>query len=50
LEGRYNVAYDDIARIAPPVLRHRLILNFDAVSDGLTEDTVVAKILEDVKK
>jgi MoxR-like ATPase len=50
LEGRYNVAYEDIAKIAPHVLRHRLILNFDAVSDGLTEDDVVAKILEEVKK
>lgn len=50
LEGRYNVAYDDINKMAMPVLRHRLILNFDAVSDGIDSDGVIAKILEEIKK
>ena len=50
LEGRYNVAYDDINKMAMPVLRHRLILNFDAVSDGIDSDGVIVKILEEIKK
>lgn len=50
LEERYNVSYDDINIMALPVLRHRLILNFDAVSDGIDSDGVIAKILEEIKK
>lgn len=50
LEGRYNVAYDDINKMALPVLRHRLILNFDAISDGIDSDGVILKILEEIKK
>lgn len=50
LEGRYNVAYDDINKMALPVLRHRLILNFDAVSDGIDSDGVITQILEEIKK
>jgi MoxR-like ATPase len=34
LDGRYNVAYDDIREAATPALRHRLILNFDAQAEG----------------
>jgi MoxR-like ATPase len=50
LEGRYNVAYEDINKMAPAVLRHRLILNFDAISDGVDSDAVIAKILEEIKR
>ncbi len=50
LEGRFNTAYEDINKMAYPVLRHRLILNFDAVSDGIDTDGVIAKILEEIKK
>jgi MoxR-like ATPase len=50
LEGRYNVAYEDINKMAVPVLSHRLILNYDAVSDDVDSDTVVKKILEEMKK
>lgn len=50
LEGRYNVAYDDINKMVLPVLRHRLILNFDAISDGIDSDGVILKILEEIKK
>lgn len=46
LEGRYNVSFDDVDSVAFPVLRHRLILSFDAVSDGVSEDAVIMEILK----
>lgn len=46
MEGRYNVAFEDVNSVAYPVLRHRIILSFDAVSDGVTEDMVIAQILD----
>ncbi len=48
LRGRYHVAIDDIKAIALPVLRHRLIPNFAAQSEGLTSDDIVKKLLETV--
>jgi MoxR-like ATPase len=44
IEGRLNVAYDDVRAIVAPALRHRLILNFDAESSGVTADDVLAQI------
>lgn len=46
LEGRFNVSFDDIKQVAFPALRHRLFLNFEAVSEGLTTDTIIGKIIE----
>ena len=46
LDGRYNVAYDDIRAAALPALRHRLILNFEAQAEGVTTDSVIEAILE----
>jgi MoxR-like ATPase len=37
LDGRYNVAFDDIRAGAVPALRHRLILNFEAQAEGMTD-------------
>jgi MoxR-like ATPase len=48
LDGRYNVAYDDIRKAATPALRHRLILNFDAQAEGVTTDAVVQTLLTSV--
>jgi MoxR-like ATPase len=45
LDGRYNVAYDDIREAATPALRHRLILNFDAQAEGVTTDAVIQSLL-----
>ncbi len=45
IEGRLNVAYDDVRAVAAPALRHRLILNFDAESTGVTPDAVLAGIV-----
>ncbi|HZP83706.1 MAG TPA: MoxR family ATPase [Chthonomonadaceae bacterium] len=46
LEGRYNVAIEDIAQVALPALRHRLILNFEGQAEGIAPDTLVQAILD----
>jgi MoxR-like ATPase len=46
LEGRYNVAIEDIAQVALPALRHRLILNFEGEAEGIAPDTLVQAILD----
>jgi MoxR-like ATPase len=46
LHGRTHVSCDDIQALARPVLRHRLLVNFAAESEGITPDDVVAKLLE----
>jgi MoxR-like ATPase len=44
LDGRFNVAREDIVAAAPLVLRHRLILNYRAEADNVTADKLVAEI------
>ncbi len=48
LDGRYNVAFDDIRAAAKPALRHRLILNFEAQAEGVTSDAIIENMLEAV--
>ncbi len=48
LNGRFNVALDDIKALALPVMRHRLGLNFAAMSDGISTDDVIKRLLETV--
>ncbi|MBR1507975.1 MAG: MoxR family ATPase [Eubacterium sp.] len=48
MEGRYNVSFDDIKAVAYPVLRHRIILSFDAVSEDVTEDMVISELIKGV--
>ena len=49
MEGRLNVSFEDIKELAYPVLRHRIILNFDSITEGLNEEAIITKILEDLK-
>lgn len=49
LSGRYNVSFEDIQKVAYPALRHRIFLNFDAVSDDITPDKVIDALVKDVK-
>ena len=49
LDGRYNVSFKDVEEAAYPVLRHRIILSFDAISQGISEDDLIRKILETKK-
>ncbi len=43
---RYHVTYEDIANLMRPILRHRVLLNFQAESDRLTTDDILLKLLE----
>ncbi len=45
LDGRFNLAYADIKRLALPVLRHRVILNFEAEAENVTGDKIVKDII-----
>jgi MoxR-like ATPase len=47
-QGRYNVSFEDIRYVAPACLRHRLGLNFEAVSEGKTAEDLIAAMLERV--
>jgi len=48
LRGRYHVAVEDVQAVARPVLRHRIIPNFAARSEGLSADDIVERLLETV--
>ena len=49
LEGRYNVSFEDIQFVAYPALRHRLVLQFEAISEGVSEDAIIREILGSVQ-
>jgi MoxR-like ATPase len=49
LEGRSVVAHEDIDAVALPVLRHRLLMNFQAEADGIDADQIVTRLLEGVR-
>jgi MoxR-like ATPase len=46
MKRRYHVTYDDVRALATPVLRHRILLNFHAESDRLTQDDILRRLLE----
>lgn len=46
LEGRSHVACEDVQTLAKPVLRHRLVLNFTAESEGVTPDDLIKRIVD----
>jgi len=48
LEGRYNAAVEDVRALALPVLRHRVLLNFEAQAEGLTTDALLTRLLEEL--
>jgi MoxR-like ATPase len=45
LQGRDHVLPDDVRAVAPPVLRHRLLLSYDALAEGIDSDRVVEELL-----
>ena len=49
LHGRYHVAYEDIKAVAIPVLRHRILTNFNAEADGITSLDIINRLLENVE-
>jgi len=48
MDGRPSVSIEDIRRVAIPVLRHRLSTNFQAQAEGMTPESVVARLLDEV--
>jgi MoxR-like ATPase len=46
--GRYHVSFEDIRALAHPVLRHRVLTNFHAESEGITSDSIIDQLLEAV--
>jgi MoxR-like ATPase len=48
LQGRPAVSLEDIRAVAPPVLRHRVLLNFQAEADGIDAEAVVDRLIETI--
>jgi MoxR-like ATPase len=46
LKGRYHVSTEDIRQVAIPVLRHRVVTNFNAEAEGIRSDAIVKKLIE----
>ena|SRR5579871_349381 len=46
MQHRYHVSYQDVIAMMRPILRHRILLNFQAESDKLTQDDILKKLLE----
>jgi len=50
LEGRFNVSFDDVMAVAPAALRHRMVMNFEGQAEGVSQDQVVADLLNAVSR
>lgn len=50
LEGRFNVSFEDVRRVYLPTMRHRVIMNFEAMAEGVSSDQVLLEILENVSE
>jgi MoxR-like ATPase len=48
LDGRYNVAEEDIRAVSFPALRHRLLLNFEGEAEEINPDTILGEIIDSV--
>jgi len=50
LNGRLNVSFEDVRRVAAPALRHRILLNFEAEAKSITPDTLIRAVLQNVSE
>jgi len=50
LEGRFNVSFEDIQAVAPAALRHRLLLNFEGLAEGISTDDIIGDVVKFVPK
>ena len=50
MEGRLNVSFEDVEYVAFPAMRHRIIPNFDAISEGVDNDTIIREIIDSVER
>ncbi|MFQ5616340.1 MAG: AAA family ATPase [Anaerolineales bacterium] len=46
MAGRYNVAFEDVKAVTPAALRHRLLLNFEGLAEGVRTDEIIAELVE----
>lgn len=49
LDGRYNVAFEDLQAVAVSALRHRLLLNFEGLAEGIRTDDILTQLLGSLK-
>ena len=49
MDGRFSVDVNDVRRVALPVLRHRIGTNFQATAEGMTSDSVVSRLIEEIQ-
>ena len=49
LDGRYNVAFDDIRAAALPALRHRMAVNFEAQAEGISSDRLIGELIQQIE-
>ncbi len=49
MHGRYHVSYEDIKAVTKPVLRHRILTNFNAEADGITSLDIITRLLDEVE-
>ncbi|HVT89141.1 MAG TPA: MoxR family ATPase [Tepidisphaeraceae bacterium] len=50
LKGRYHVSTEDIRQVALPVLRHRIVTNFNAEAEGIKSDVIVRKLIDHIPR
>lgn len=50
LDGRYTPGIEDIKKVVFPVLRHRIITNFNAEAEGITTDRIIGLLLDNMKE
>jgi MoxR-like ATPase len=50
LEGRFNVSFEDVEAVAPAALRHRLLLNFEGLAEGISTNAIIADVLKAVPR
>jgi MoxR-like ATPase len=49
-EGRLNTSFEDIRAVVKPALRHRLLLGFEGIADGITTDSILDEVLSQVRE
>jgi MoxR-like ATPase len=50
LEGRFNVSFEDVQAVAASALRHRILLNFEGLAEGITTDDLIADLVKVIPK
>ncbi|MBZ0292979.1 MAG: MoxR family ATPase [Anaerolineae bacterium] len=50
LEGRFNVSFDDIQAVAPSALRHRILLNFEGLAEGIEPSAIISDLLGVIRR